>query len=462
MANLYQRTAIAIAVATCFPATVLANAARVDFAVGNVTATGPDGKSRTLTRGAEISQGDTVSTQNGRAQLRFADGAYMSLQPQTEFKIEEFNFAGREDGKEGIVMNLIKGGMRTITGLIGRSNRHSYKLKTEVATIGIRGTEYSVQYTNSIEVFCAGGSINVENQGGSLTISGGQGAQVQTQQQAPQQTSQPPVLSPTSTTQQKQEEEQQQAASEPTNPVQESTTPDSTTSQLAAATTATTKKLFSGTFAGNGGIVAGSNIFNELNQQGTFDDSGALISFTSNTLGGTLSKGTATATSQGNDSIVAWGRWTGGTTSGAAALNLSSLPLHYVVGLPTTNMPTSGTATYSMMGSTTPSSSGGLVSSASVAGSTISVDFGSSSASMQLQMLVNGATTPNFTANVTLGRVADRLSSTGATFSWTTGAFCNPAINTQGFLSGDGASRAGMAYRITDGTTSSNINGAVA
>src|SRR5687768_14669258 len=173
--SLYQRTALAIAVSACFPATVLANAARVDLAVGNVTATGPDGRSRPLTRGAEISEGDTVNTQQGRAQLRFADGAYMSLQPQTEFKIEEFRFAGKEDGKSGIVMNLIKGGMRTITGLIGRTNRHSYKLKTEVATIGIRGTEYSVQYGNSIEVFCAGGSINLENQGGSLTISGGQG-----------------------------------------------------------------------------------------------------------------------------------------------------------------------------------------------------------------------------------------------------------------------------------------------
>ena len=59
-----------------------APAAQVDFAVGNVTAVNASGQSRQLRKGAQIEQGDTVDTNGGRAQLRFTDGAYVSLQPQ--------------------------------------------------------------------------------------------------------------------------------------------------------------------------------------------------------------------------------------------------------------------------------------------------------------------------------------------------------------------------------------------
>ena len=148
----FRCKAIAAALAV-FPAAAAANVARVDFAVGNVTAVSADGRTRPLTRGSEIEVGDTVNTQQGRAQLRFEDGAYMSLQPETAFKIEQFRFVEKGQGGDNIVMHLLKGGMRTITGLIGRANRQNYKFRTEVATIGIRGTEFSVRYTNSIEVF---------------------------------------------------------------------------------------------------------------------------------------------------------------------------------------------------------------------------------------------------------------------------------------------------------------------
>src|SRR5690349_18595475 len=94
-----QRTVMATAITACFPGMVYgAGVARVDFAAGSVSAIAPDGRSRALTKGSEIEVGETVSTQAGRAQLRFADGAYMSLQPQTEFKVEEFRYAGKPDG----------------------------------------------------------------------------------------------------------------------------------------------------------------------------------------------------------------------------------------------------------------------------------------------------------------------------------------------------------------------------
>ena len=94
--KLTDRTALIAAVAAAYPAVgYSAPAAQVDFAVGDVTAVGANGRSRTLGKGAQIEQGDTVNTNGGRAQLRFTDGAYVSLQPQTQFRIDQYRYEGK-------------------------------------------------------------------------------------------------------------------------------------------------------------------------------------------------------------------------------------------------------------------------------------------------------------------------------------------------------------------------------
>lgn len=92
--------------------------------------------------GTRVSPGNRVVVGEGSAHVRFDDGATIALRPQTEFVIEEYTFAGREDGKESAVFGLVKGGMRTITGLIGRTNRDNFKVRTATATVGIRGTHF--------------------------------------------------------------------------------------------------------------------------------------------------------------------------------------------------------------------------------------------------------------------------------------------------------------------------------
>jgi hypothetical protein len=39
---------------------------------------------------------------------------------------------------------------------------------------------------------------------------------------------------------------------------------------------------------------------------------------------------------------------------------------------------------------------------------------------------------------------------------------CSPQVTVSGFLAGDGASRAGMAYKVNDCCTSDRVNGAIA
>ena len=182
----HSSAALMAALAAAFPLTgQAAGAARVDFVVGDVKALTPDGRSRTLGKGAEIENGETVDTGSGRAQVRFSDGAQVSLQPQTQFRIDAYEFKGAADGSEKGFFSLLKGAMRTITGAIGKAERKAYRLDTAVATIGIRGTEYAVAYGKSITVTTNSGLIEVCNNGGCLLVEAGQSAYVPDANTAP-------------------------------------------------------------------------------------------------------------------------------------------------------------------------------------------------------------------------------------------------------------------------------------
>lgn len=126
--------------ATGLQAHAAAHAAKIVYAFGQVQATGATGKGRQLRKGDQIFPGETVATARGRAQIKFTDGGFASLQPNTQYKIDDYNFAGKADGKERSCLSLIKGSVRLVTGVIGRANRNNFRLKTKVATIGIRGT----------------------------------------------------------------------------------------------------------------------------------------------------------------------------------------------------------------------------------------------------------------------------------------------------------------------------------
>src|SRR5438874_865440 len=138
-----------IVVATCFGAfaadAAFAQAGKVVFAVGDVVAV--RGSSRVpLAAGSPIEAGDTIVTAaQSHAQLRFSDDALVALKPDSEFRIERYNFAGGQDGMEIAVFRLVKGGFRTLTGQIGKLSGDRYQLLTTQATIGIRGTHYQVQ-----------------------------------------------------------------------------------------------------------------------------------------------------------------------------------------------------------------------------------------------------------------------------------------------------------------------------
>ena len=117
---------------------------RVQVASGEVQITGADKQSRPLARGDLVHEGDTIVTgRTGAAHLRMIDDGVIALRPDTSLVIQTYRYEGREDGSERGVLSLVRGGFRTITGVIGRTNKSQYLVNTSGgATIGIRGTDH--------------------------------------------------------------------------------------------------------------------------------------------------------------------------------------------------------------------------------------------------------------------------------------------------------------------------------
>ena len=151
----------------------------VIFSAGDVTISHADKTIIKAEKNAELNAGDAIETKEGRVQLSMIDGGKISLQPNTIYKINQFEFTGKEDGSEYNFAELVKGGLRTISGLIGHKNRDHYQLKTAVATIGIRGTEFTVNFNDNYLLMTTNhGSVDVCNAGGCLNAITGQSIQV--------------------------------------------------------------------------------------------------------------------------------------------------------------------------------------------------------------------------------------------------------------------------------------------
>src|SRR5687768_2488344 len=120
-------------------------AGRFVSVTGDVGVVGSDGARRTAERGGEIREGDTIVTgASALAQARMSDGGLISVRADSEFKLEQFGYKGRDDRNASFVVSILKGGFRTITGLIAQVNRSGYRISTPSATIGVRGTHFEV------------------------------------------------------------------------------------------------------------------------------------------------------------------------------------------------------------------------------------------------------------------------------------------------------------------------------
>jgi hypothetical protein len=171
MQGLMQRSATKAILAAVLLAPLLALAqGTVQHLSGTLYVQRADGSVRLLSEKSQVQVGDVVSTERETyAQLKLTDGGQITMRPNTQLRIEGYQFSEKEPEKDNFVFSLLKGGLRAVTGLIGkRVNRDAYKLRTATATVGIRGTDF-----NAIEVPTGAGG-NAPAPGVYVVVSDGQ------------------------------------------------------------------------------------------------------------------------------------------------------------------------------------------------------------------------------------------------------------------------------------------------
>jgi hypothetical protein len=434
-----------------FAGEAAAAAARVDFTMGAVTVAGRDGAQRPLAKGAQLDTGDTVRTNDGRAQLRFTDGSYVSLQPNTDFAISDYKFDGKSDDRG--FFGLVRGAMRTVTGAVGRVNRNSYRITTPTATVGIRGTGGVVQVLpdGATLVIGTSGIWSLTNPAGSIDVPAGvSGLAPKELNTPPRETTTQPQARPAEVVPEKREFTKGEEVNEEGKPVIETAEGTPAVPTVPVVPPPTFTPLASGTgyhvaavHTNNAGQPAITFV---SNQTATFDATGRLTQFNS---GGV---GSGSHANFGSDGILAWGRWTGTIDVAGTPQTLSSTQgYHYVVGKPTVTMPTGGaTATYSLVGASSPTYMSGTPGPGTVTGGTITAAFTPSTMSIGLSGFTVQMPDRTYTMNQSpSATMTSSLFSLNPTVGNCATSTCSSTV--LGFFAGTNAERIGIGYNISDG-----------
>jgi hypothetical protein len=191
----FHRLALCLVLALPALAWAAEPVARVTHLSGLLSAKHLDGTSKILAVKSEIFQGDILSTEKDTyAKVKFVDQAEVVLRPDTQLSVERYSYDAAKPQSDSIALNIFKGGMRAVTGLIGKRNKEAVSYTTPTATIGIRGTTFVAQYVPppsaspstppsgpsaptlapGLYVQVIDGLINLSNKGGSQNFSAGQ------------------------------------------------------------------------------------------------------------------------------------------------------------------------------------------------------------------------------------------------------------------------------------------------
>lgn len=152
---------------------------------------------------SELYSGDTLITSaNTITQLKMLDGSLFELGPNTEFSLDKFSLPDSTTNSNSqssiidktgqVITTLIKGVARIVTGKIGQNDRSRFVTQTSIASIGIRGTDYTLRYCEAdcgqlkgTSVAVIDGGINLNNEAGQVELKKGEFARAESASSIP-------------------------------------------------------------------------------------------------------------------------------------------------------------------------------------------------------------------------------------------------------------------------------------
>jgi len=181
-----SRLALWLAVAAAWPLQGLAAAGLVQFVAGDVQLRRGAAQAP-VAKGAEVESGDVVVTgAAGRAQIRFSDGGLVALYPDSQFTVTRYADAGNA-AEDHFAVDLLRGGMRAITGLIGKRDPRNYRVTTPTAVVGIRGSAFLIAFNAEGELVVSGEQDEIEvcTEAGCVGVKAGESVRVVASSQLP-------------------------------------------------------------------------------------------------------------------------------------------------------------------------------------------------------------------------------------------------------------------------------------
>ena len=157
-------------------------AGTVSLARGNVTAEDAQGRVRVVTEKMRIVAGETIVTgPKAELQMIMDDRGVVGMRQLSRMRIDDY--AANGDENDRAVYTLFKGFMRSATGWIGKIAPNNYQVKSRVATIGIRGTDFEaglVEAASGVSLYTkvVDGETFLSAPGGKVTVMAGRAAVV--------------------------------------------------------------------------------------------------------------------------------------------------------------------------------------------------------------------------------------------------------------------------------------------
>ena len=121
----------------------LVQVGEIQLTKGVVTARSDSRALTALAKGSPVFLGDIIETATRSfTVIRFNDGGKVTLRPDSRFDINEWDDSA---GQEKESFELIKGGLRAVTGAIGKARPQEVTYTARNTTIGIRGTHFLIK-----------------------------------------------------------------------------------------------------------------------------------------------------------------------------------------------------------------------------------------------------------------------------------------------------------------------------
>ena len=140
-------------------------AGHVLFATGDVQGMTHDGLVSRLSQGDVVREGETLLTgPNSHLQIRMTDDALLALRPDSRVRLHTYHFVERGGDLGRASIELLLGGLRSITGAIGRVEKRNYVIHGGNVHIGVRGTDH--------ETFVVAGPLDHAGTYNRVTIGG--------------------------------------------------------------------------------------------------------------------------------------------------------------------------------------------------------------------------------------------------------------------------------------------------